>query len=183
MNEKQLQEWMTGIERRLDVLEALEGIGYDKQPDTIPAPPVRTTWIMVGKHYRKRYLEARTGAVLDYHPHAHYQAWEDLARLIDGYPEPLQALDDALNGFFSDRWAKAHDYPPTALVKSFGRYLAPPAMEPEDEPDHEAINLRRLKEHRRQEQAELERKFLHDEQHAVKPPSLEELVARVGRKL
>lgn len=98
----------------------------DTSPDTIPAPPARTTWLQIGKLYRERYLKAKAGKVLDYHPHAHFQQWQDLSILVDGYPDPLDAAGRAMDRFFENAWAKGADYPPSALVKSFGKYYAPP---------------------------------------------------------
>lgn len=154
-----------------------------EQPDTIPAPPVRTTWRTVGLAYRRHYLEAKDGAVLDYHIQHRQQEWEDLARIVDDYEHPMQALETALGHFFANPWVRTTDYMPRNLVKDFGKYYSPPVIEPKDEPDPEAINERRLRERRQEQQRELEARFRRDEQATCAPPPLDELVNKIGRKL
>lgn len=175
---------LEAIHQKLDRILRLLGENLDTpERDTLPAPPVRTTWRKVGLAYRERFLVANRGKVLDYHIQRHQQTWEELARVVDGRANPEEDLGRALDNFFRDAWAQKHRFPPGALVSSFEKYCdyAEPVVKREDEPDPEAINARRLRERKQQDDRELQAKLNGHAATASKPPPLEELMAGIGR--
>ena len=89
-----------------------------------------------------------------------------------------------LDNWFDTRWAMKVDYKPKFLAENLGSVYNPPAVPVEDEPDADAINARRLKERRQQQQVELQRKLSRELDEAVPPPeSLEAMLARIGKDL
>lgn len=143
------------------------------------------TYQQLGGAFTRRYQTARGIA---WYMGAHVQALTDIARWCNAQAEieKRPARDVAkklLDQFFEDQYAQKQDYPPRLLAAQCGRYYAPPVIKLEDEPDHEAINLRRIQEHRKQSEWELLRKLELDSRNKVKPPPLEELVSRIGRKV
>ena len=167
------------LERKVaQLMEALE------QPDTIPAPPVRTTWQKVAGAFSKRYQSIRK---LAWNPSPHVTSLDAVAMFIDQQAAieggDVRAIGARLlDAFFSDPYAKKLDYPPGLLAKKCGTYYNPPAVSIEDEPDAEAINAKRIRERRLQEQRELEAKLNGNAESACKPPPLEELTQRLMQK-
>ena len=87
-----------------------------------------------------------------------------------------------LDNWFAARWAMKVDYKPKFLAENLGNVYSPVAVPVEEEPDADAINARRLKEHRQQKERELERQI--SGAGAVPPPgTLEEMMATIGRGL
>jgi hypothetical protein len=87
-----------------------------------------------------------------------------------------------LDNWFNTKWAMKVDYKPKFLAENLGNIYSPVAVPPDEEPDPEAINARRLKEHRQQKERELQRQISGDG--AVPPPgTLDEMLATIGRQL
>ena len=178
---ERLIERLDRLERKVDrLMEAMD------QPDTIPAPPVRTTWQKVAGAFSKRYQSIRNMA---WNPSPHVTSLDAVAMFIDQQAQledgDVRAIGARLlDAFFSDPYAKKLDYPPGLLAKKCGTYYNPPAVSVDDEPDAEAINARRIREKRLQEQAELERKLRENEAGAYVPAKdeLDGLVSRLMEK-
>jgi hypothetical protein len=189
--DKVIKKALQDLERAVsDLRFALETFAIEdhtpvaKQAELDAKTVTSLTWHNVGMAYRERFLKAKRGDVLDYYLSKDRTTWEDLAHVVNGYRDPQRALDDALDGFFEDKWVRAHSYPPSALLKGFERFRCPPVVDQRDEPDPEAINARRLRDRQRQEQQELMRSLNETESQAAPPPeSLEAMVARIGKPL
>jgi len=173
---------LQAINRKLDrILHLLGELPQTpEERDTVPAPPVRTTWLSVGLAYREKLIDAREGEILDYYPAQHRNTWEDLARVLDCYAEPKVDLQRALSNFFGDSWVQSKGFPPSVLLRQFEKYRShcAPVVKREDEPDAEAINAKRLRE--RQER-ELQAQLDGHSKSASKPPPLDELLGKIGK--
>jgi hypothetical protein len=100
--------------------------------------------------------------------------------LQDG--DSRQVAKRLLDNWFSTKWAMKVDYKPKFLAENLGSVYSPVAVPPDEEPDPEATNARRLKEHRQQKERELERQI--SGSGAVPPPgTLDEMMAKIGRGL
>jgi hypothetical protein len=89
-----------------------------------------------------------------------------------------------LNNWFDLKWAAKMDYKPRFLAENLGSIYNPVVVPVDEEPDADAINARRLKERRQQEQQKLEATFARSKEGAVPPPgTLDEMMASIGRTL
>lgn len=140
------------------------------------------TWQQVAGAFSKRY-EVKRGMAWHYGPHVqHLTDIAEWCNMQDGDRRKIAAR--LLDHWFDLKWAMKVDYKPRFLAENLGSVYNPVAVPIEEEPDADAINARRLRDRRRQEQQELERKFSDDQNKAVPPPeSLDAMLARIGRTL
>ena len=140
------------------------------------------TWQRIAGEFSRRY-ETKRGMAWHYGPFV--QHLTDIAEWVnlqkgDGREITKKLLDN----WFDTRWAMKVDYKPRFLSENLGSVYNPPAVPIEDEPNEEAINARRLRDRRKQEQSELQRKLSRELDEAVPPPeSLEAMLARIGKTL
>jgi len=140
------------------------------------------TWQQVAGAFSKRY-EFKRGMAWFYGPHV--QHLTDIAEWVNlQNGNRLLLMARLLDNWFDTKWAMKVDYKPKFLAENLGSVYNPVAVPIEEEPNEDAINARRLKERRQQEQQKLERKFADDVSEAVPPPgSLEEMMAKIGKTL
>ena len=190
MDEKELVQWMRVVDQRLTRLEvqgdstpgAPDFVMLPEMVDTIPAPPVTMTWQKVAGAFAKRY-EKKRGLAWHYGPHV--QHLEDVAEWIDRQDGSGPAVAKRLlDHWFDLDWAQRVDYKPKFLAENLGSVYAPPVVKREDEPDANAINARRLRDRRQQNDRELAQRLASHADTAAPPPgSLEEMMANIGKTL
>ena len=177
MDESELVKWMRQVESRLRVLE---GEPTSTAAQTQPVTPT-LKWQQVSGLFCRRYEKARN---LMWHYSPHVQALEDIAAWCNCQSgEAVKVAERLLDAFFADEYAKLRDYPPRLLASQCGRYYNPPAVALKDEPNEEAVNARRIRDRRMEDQRALEAKLDSHAQTASKPPALEELLAKIGRQM
>jgi len=139
------------------------------------------TWQRIAGEFSRHY-ETKRGMAWHYGPFVQHLA--DIAEWVnlqkgDGREITKKLLDN----WFSTRWAMKVDYKPRFLAENLGSIYNPPVVPVEDEPNEDAINARRLKQRRIQEQSSLEQKLQGHSETAAKPPALDELLGKIGRKV
>ena len=139
------------------------------------------TWQRIAGEFSRRY-ETKRGMAWHYGPFV--QHLTDIAEWVnlqkgDGREITKKLLDN----WFDTRWAMKVDYKPRFLSENLGSVYNPPAVPIEDEPNEDAINARRLKQRRIQEHTQLTQKLQGHSETAAKPPALDELLGKIGRKL
>ena len=142
------------------------------------------TWQQTAGAFARRY-ETRRGMPWAYGPHVQHLTdiaeWCNLHSSRGGDPKKIAAK--LLDNWFDLKWAMKVDYKPRFLAENLGSVYNPPVVPVEDEPNEDAINARRLKQRRIQEQSTLEQKLQGHSETAAKPPALDELLGKIGRKL
>jgi hypothetical protein len=205
---RKLQEVEDWLQKMRDIYGIPAGFGLDRAEDFVtgqrssvtetPTNPVPgngaggggsslehqqpITLAQLNGAFARRY-EAKRQMAWAYGPHlGHMQEVCDWVN--SGSKEgPKARAARLLDNWFATDWAAKVDYKPRFLAENLGAVYNPPVVKREDEPDPEAINERRLREHRQREQAELDRKLSEHANTSTKPPPLEELVGKIGRKI
>ena len=138
-------------------------------------------WQQVGGAFAKRYTKKRN---MPWAPGSHWSHLDEIAQWVNMMEEPNdKVLARLLDHWFDLKWAMKVDYKPRFLAENLGSVYNPPVVPVEDEPNEDAINARRLKQRRIQEQSTLEQKLQGHSETAAKPPPLDELLGKIGRKV
>ena len=140
------------------------------------------TWQRIAGEFSRHY-ETKRGMAWHYGPFV--QHLTDIAEWVNLQKGDGRAITKKLlDNWFELKWAMKVDYKPRFLAENLGSVYNPVAVPIEEEPNEDAINAIRLKEHRERQEAEMMRKLAKDSNEAVPPPgSLEEMMASIGKTL
>jgi len=152
------------LEKGADPLDAVVTNAEPEQRDTVPIPPVKTTYTAVAKAFKVRYESARQ---MEWFVPRNTQDCIDLADWIDGQAErdhrpPKDVGAQLLNNFFSDPKIKQGGYPIAWLAKDPGRFYRPTTED--GEPTDEERRRRRQEAERRYQEAKAEAETKHTQE-------------------